>query len=123
MWLKKGQKRFIYRIVNSGGSFGASPLIREIGLGSSAQIDEMEIKWNGSGKIQSFKNIAANQFIKIKEGKPELQKRKQLEFSFDRNLPPIIDCPPAVTTITKKINNGTYKFTSGSSWHSRSYGI
>lgn len=63
-----GVKRVIYRDVNSGGSFGASPLRKEIGIGKAAHIDELVIKWPGSGTVQSFKNINPRQFLRIKEG-------------------------------------------------------
>jgi len=68
----EGIKRIICRDVNSGGSFGTSPMRREIGLGKANQIDEIEIRWHGSGKTQVFKNIPANQFIKITEGNPTI---------------------------------------------------
>lgn len=72
---ENGVQRSIYRDVNSGGSFGSSPLRREIGLGEANKIDVLEIKWHGSGKIQTFKDISANQFIKIKEGDEAIEKR------------------------------------------------
>jgi hypothetical protein len=31
-------------------------------------IDEIEIRWNGNGKVQKLRNVAANQFVKIREG-------------------------------------------------------
>lgn len=65
---ENGVKRTIYREVNSGGSFGSSPLRREIGIGKATQIDELEIRWHGSGEVQTFKNVKPNQFIKITEG-------------------------------------------------------
>ncbi|HEY9045844.1 MAG TPA: FG-GAP-like repeat-containing protein [Ohtaekwangia sp.] len=65
---ENGRKRTIYRDVNSGGSFGSSPLRREIGLGAATRIDELEIRWHGSNTVEVFKNIPANQFIKITEG-------------------------------------------------------
>src|SRR5262245_59319237 len=40
--------RSIYRLVGSGGSFGASPLEQHIGLGKSARIVDLEIWWPGS---------------------------------------------------------------------------
>ncbi len=64
---EKGVKRVVYRDVNSGGSFGASALRREIGIGQSDLIDELEITWAQTGKKQVFKNLKPNQFIKIKE--------------------------------------------------------
>ncbi len=65
---ENGKKRTIYRDVNSGGSFGSSPLRREIGLGTATKIDELEIRWHGSSTIDIFHNIPVNQYIKISEG-------------------------------------------------------
>jgi tetratricopeptide (TPR) repeat protein len=59
--------REIYRTVGSGGSFGASPLEQEIGLGKSAKITNIEIWWPTSNTRQNFANVVANQFIEIKE--------------------------------------------------------
>ena len=71
---ENGQQRNIYRDVNSGGSFGSSPLRREIGLGQAVQIDSLQITWHGSGTTQVFRNIPANQFIRIKEGQSVIEK-------------------------------------------------
>ncbi|MBI4664299.1 MAG: CRTAC1 family protein [Verrucomicrobia bacterium] len=60
--------RTIYKTVNSGGSFGASPLRQEIGLGQAATIKSLEILWPGSGSQQSFANVAVNQCLRIREG-------------------------------------------------------
>ncbi|HKC88610.1 MAG TPA: FG-GAP-like repeat-containing protein, partial [Blastocatellia bacterium] len=62
-----GQKSLRYREVTSGGSFGASSLRQEIGLGRARQIDSMEIWWPASGSRQVFRNVKVNQFIEIKE--------------------------------------------------------
>jgi hypothetical protein len=70
---ENGITRSVYRDVNSGGSFGASPLRREIGLGKAAVIDEIEIKWHGSNVVQVFNNVAPNQFIKITEGSNKVE--------------------------------------------------
>ncbi|MCF2490803.1 CRTAC1 family protein [Dyadobacter sp. CY347] len=71
---ENGVTRHIYRDVNSGGSFGSAPFKREIGLGTATQIEELEIRWSGSGHIQKIKNVAANQFVKIKEGSDKVEK-------------------------------------------------
>ena len=63
-----GKRRRIYRDVNSGGSFGASPLRSEIGLGRADRIESVEVRWAGSNRIQRFDDIGVNQFIEIKEG-------------------------------------------------------
>jgi hypothetical protein len=64
-----GESRDIYRTVNSGGSFGASSLRPHIGLGKAAAIDEIEIRWPGSGHVQTFKGpIAADAKYELREG-------------------------------------------------------
>lgn len=70
---ENGKVRHVYRDVNSGGSFGASPLRREIGIGQAVTIDEIEIRWHGSSLVQTFRNVKPNQFLKIVEGKNELE--------------------------------------------------
>jgi tetratricopeptide (TPR) repeat protein len=91
-----GVKRIIYRDVNSGGSFGASPLTKEIGIGKATQIDELIIKWPGSWKIQSFKNLAPRQFLHIREGSPQPEKIQLKQLNFDKNALMInsMDCAP-----------------------------
>jgi len=65
---EKGKKRSVYKDVNSGGSFGSSPLRQEIGIGQAKWIDDIEIKWAGSQTVQHFKNLAVDQFLHITEG-------------------------------------------------------
>ena len=60
-------ERSIYKTVSSGGSFGANPMEQHIGLGKSAKISNIEIWWPTSNTRQNFSNLAANQFIEIKE--------------------------------------------------------
>ena len=62
-----GARRQIHRTVTSGGSFGASPLAQHIGLGKSARIVEVEVRWPTSGTRQAFVDVASNQVIEIRE--------------------------------------------------------
>jgi tetratricopeptide (TPR) repeat protein len=71
---ENGVSRSVYSEVNSGGSFGASALRREIGVGQAALIDQIEITWAKSHKKQVFKNILPNQYIKIIEGQKKFSK-------------------------------------------------
>jgi FG-GAP-like repeat/ASPIC and UnbV len=82
-------KRSVYRDVNSGGSFGSSPLRQEIGIGQAKSIDEIEIKWAGSQTVQYFRNIAPNQFLHITEGdnKAESIHLKKLYFKHKQSIP------------------------------------
>jgi hypothetical protein len=71
---EEGKERTVYRDVNSGGSFGSSPLRKEIGIGKGKIIDSLTIKWPTSGIKQIFKNIKPGQFLKIKEGSDQIEK-------------------------------------------------
>jgi len=59
--------RSIYRTVDTGGSFGASPYEQHIGLGKSARIVDVEIWWPTSGTRQHFRDLRKNQVLEIKE--------------------------------------------------------
>lgn len=90
---EEGITRYVYRDVNSGGSFGASPLRREIGIGLTTHIDDIEIQWHGSNTIQRFKNIQPNQLIRITEGNDAIEqlplKRIQWQINDPLCLPEI----------------------------------
>jgi hypothetical protein len=71
-----GATRTVYRTVNSGGSFGASPLQQHIGLGargagSSDPTDgrvDVEISWPVSRTTQKFSNVPRNRILRMREG-------------------------------------------------------
>ncbi|MGB3851946.1 MAG: FG-GAP-like repeat-containing protein [Tunicatimonas sp.] len=67
---EQGQLRKIYRDVGSGGSFGASTLRLEVGLGNADRLKEVAIQWQAS-EIQHFKDLAMDTFYEITEGREE----------------------------------------------------
>lgn len=79
---ENGVSRSVYRILNSGGSFGASALRMEIGLGQATIIDQIEITWPKSQKKKVFKNVQPNQCIKIIEGENSFSKVKAKKIVF-----------------------------------------
>jgi FG-GAP-like repeat/ASPIC and UnbV len=91
-----GKKRTVYRDVNSGGSFGASPFRKEIGIGKATVIDELIIKWPTSGTVQVFKNVKPCQFLRIKENSDQVEKMdlKMLNFDDPKITRNMIDCAP-----------------------------
>jgi hypothetical protein len=68
-----GAKRSVYKDINSGGSFGSSPLRQEIGIGQAKVIDDIEIRWAGSQTVQHFRNVVPDQFLQITEGNDQLK--------------------------------------------------
>lgn len=103
---ENGTKRTVYKDVNSGGSFGSSPLRQQIGIGQAKTIDELTIKWPATGIVQTFKNINPRQFLRIKEGSDHVEIMKLKTFQFKENNEPMsmnmgtsmIDCTPAKAT-------------------------
>jgi hypothetical protein len=96
IFTEEGKKRTVYMDVNSGGSFGANPLRKEIGIGKAKMIDELIIKWPTSGIVQVFKNVTPCQFVKIKEGNEQIEKMnlKVLKFNNRPGNIQMISCFP-----------------------------
>lgn len=91
---ENGIARSVYRDVNSGGSFGCSPLTQHIGIGQAATIDSIEVKWPASNTIQVFKNIQPGETLKIKEGDESFTKIKLRKVDFTAHKMGIISCSP-----------------------------
>ena len=65
--------RAIYRTVGCVSSFGGSPFRQEIGLGSAAAIEEVQVFWPTSHTTQTFRDVAANRFYEIREGESKMR--------------------------------------------------
>jgi hypothetical protein len=70
---EQGETQRIYRHVNSGGSFGASPLRQTIGLGSAERINKLEVYWPTSDTTQSFSQVPMDEHFSIVEGRDDLE--------------------------------------------------
>ncbi len=68
-----GERRSIHVVVGSGGSFGASSLQQEIGLGAATVIDQLIVRWPRPGETRVYANVAVNRFYRVVEGNPELE--------------------------------------------------
>jgi hypothetical protein len=78
-----GERREIFKTVNSGGSFGSSSLRPHIGLGKASSIDALDIRWPGSARVQRFNGpIAADRVYEIREDREQL-------------TPVVVDAKPA----------------------------
>ncbi len=65
---ENGAERDIHTVVGGGGSFGASSLEREIGLGGADAVKSLEVYWPASGIRQTFENVPLNIALEIREG-------------------------------------------------------
>lgn len=91
---ENGLERSVYRVVNSGGSFGASPLGQHIGIGKAKLIETIEIQWPGSKTFQVIKSVHPNQVIEIKEGVAQYKTRKKQKLNFTDTNRLSIGCAP-----------------------------
>jgi hypothetical protein len=74
--------RTVYKVLNSGGSFGANPLLQHIGIGQATSVKKIEIKWPGCKHVQMLQNIKADQQIHILEGNDKYIIKKLKTFAF-----------------------------------------
>jgi hypothetical protein len=74
--------RSIYKTVNSGGSFGSSPLRQEIGLGDARAIASVEVFWPASGIHQNLTGFALDHAYRVRENssEPVVWELKRIEF-------------------------------------------
>ncbi len=77
-------RRTIHRALNSGGRFGASPLLQEIGLGDADRIVSLEIRWPGSDTRQTFSDLAIDRLHRITEGSDSVATVPLKPFQFAR---------------------------------------
>lgn len=66
----QGGERALYRTVGSGGSFGASSMRQEFGLGKARNIKRVEIFWPVTGATQVVTGLEVNEAYQIREGTP-----------------------------------------------------
>src|SRR6266700_357150 len=77
-----GEKSY-YKTVSTGGSFGASPLRQEMGLGQAQTIVRVEIFWPCTGKTQVLTDLEMDRFYRVKEGQAEATPWKLKSFRLD----------------------------------------
>jgi hypothetical protein len=65
-------ERTVHVLVGSGGSFGGSSLIQEIGLGDAFAVQRIEIDWPG-GSTQILNTPPIKEFLEIEEGRSRFQ--------------------------------------------------
>lgn len=61
-------ERDIHVTVGSGGSFGASSLQQEIGLGDATAIRSLQIDWPASGRSDVYRDVEIDRTFRVREG-------------------------------------------------------
>jgi len=70
----QGEKKMFYNRVNSGGSFGANPLLIEQGLGDCNLIERIEVTWPGKKEPQVIEGAEVGAYYMIVEGQNQIQR-------------------------------------------------
>jgi len=70
---ENGQSRSVYRHVNSGGSFGASPMRQTIGVGTASKVSRVEVYWPTSDTTQTFEDLEVGRFYRVTEGDDDIE--------------------------------------------------
>ncbi len=96
---ENGLQRSVYKDVNSGGSFGSSPFRQELGIGQAKMIDDIEIRWAGSGTVQHFHNVSPNQFLELTENNDKLMVMHLKALKFKTDMPPMAMPMPTMTAM------------------------
>jgi hypothetical protein len=65
--------RTIHALAGSGGSFGGSSLQQEIGLGDATRITAVEVRWPGSGRVETFEGVDMDRIYFLREGSGVLE--------------------------------------------------
>lgn len=74
--------RKICRTVRSGGSFGASPLRQEIGLGDAASIARIEIFWPVAHQTQTLDHLQLDRFYTVRQGASHAEPENPRRFAY-----------------------------------------
>ena len=75
--------RVIHATAGSGGSFGASTLQQEIGLGTATRIRELTVVWPGSGRRDTYRDVPLNRVALVREGAPAVESVPVLPLDLD----------------------------------------
>jgi len=83
-----GGTRTIHDRVSSGGSFGASPLRREIGLGDAVAVRRVTVHWPVGEEPESFPGVLLDQGYRLVEGSGEAKRIELPRFRFPTEAAP-----------------------------------
>jgi len=91
---ENGKQRSVYRDVNSGGSFGSSPLRQHVGIGQAKAIERVEINWPVTRKTQVFRDVPIDTNVKIIEGDSVFTTYHLARLDFRSGVRKLISCSP-----------------------------
>ncbi len=84
---EQGRLRRVFRWVGTGGSFGANPLTQHVGLGSAERVALLEVFWPASGTTQEFRDLEADQLVRVEEGSAKIRTLPHQALPFRKSAP------------------------------------
>ncbi|MCF8463350.1 MAG: CRTAC1 family protein [Flavobacteriales bacterium] len=98
-------KRYLFRTVSSGGSFGANPFDVHVGLGNTSTIDSITVTWpNKNHTTQTFRTISVNQFLVIREDSDHIEIVQKNKISIESNSTSSGSCILVPSTVKNQSN-------------------
>lgn len=73
--------RTVHRTVSSGSSFGGNPLRLQIGLGDASDVESVEVRWPGSGRVDRLTGLQIDSAYRLVEGDPDAVRLERPAFS------------------------------------------
>ncbi len=70
--IERGLRRSVHALVGSGGSFGGSSYLQELGLGRAEKIEELVVRWPGDTALQRIPDIELNRTYRLRQGEAAL---------------------------------------------------
>ncbi len=72
--VEAGGRRQVDEVMSGGSFYSQNEMALYFGLGKAAAADRIEVRWP-SGRVQTWRNVPANQRLEITEGKQEFRPR------------------------------------------------
>lgn len=79
--------RVHHATVGSGGSFGASSLQLEMGLGDARAVEQVEIRWPGSGRVERLEGLELRRTYRVREGEGHAHPVEELPLPMGQSDP------------------------------------
>jgi len=95
-----GQRRVMHRTVTTGGSFGASSLQQEVGLGPAVRIDTLHVAWPNAARTTTvLTDLPLRRHLRVVEGADAAELLERPAVPFRRGARASGEIPPGTEEI------------------------
>jgi hypothetical protein len=79
--VRTGQTHQTREVALGDGYASQNSLRQYFGLNAHATVDELTVRWPKSGRVQTFRHVAANRIVEVTEGRDELTEKRYGDLS------------------------------------------